>query len=194
MPDLDPDRIARAALTLLDTQGQAGFTMRAVAKALGVTPMALYHHVKDKAALAALVVEAASGERPLPVASGDWREDLWRIALWARESTLAHPEVGRVRSLYRVWTPSILRMNEHWLTLWRQSGLSPDAAGRAATMSSMAIVGLMDQVLALRDTALPDERMLTWLPNAQAASHDSGEAFETVVRALIDGLHDRLSS
>jgi AcrR family transcriptional regulator len=45
------DAILDAALALLDEDGDAGLTMRALAGRLGVTPMSLYHHVTDRAGL-----------------------------------------------------------------------------------------------------------------------------------------------
>ena len=41
-------RIAAAAGKLLDRQGSEGVTMRSVAKAVGITPMALYRHFADR--------------------------------------------------------------------------------------------------------------------------------------------------
>jgi AcrR family transcriptional regulator len=81
---LDTDRIAATALAVVDKRGPAGFTIRAVADALRVTPMALYHHVKDKAELARLVVREAIRKHPLATPAGDWREDLWLMAQWTR--------------------------------------------------------------------------------------------------------------
>ena len=108
MAELTLKRIAEASLAVADEQGASGFTMRAVADHLGVTPMALYHHVTDKAGLVAVLVDEAIAERPLPAPTGIWQDDLWEVARWMRESTLAHPAVGRLRSAYHVWTRSIL--------------------------------------------------------------------------------------
>jgi AcrR family transcriptional regulator len=44
-------RIATAARRLLDKEGVEGVTMRRVAKAVGITPMALYRHYPDRAGL-----------------------------------------------------------------------------------------------------------------------------------------------
>jgi AcrR family transcriptional regulator len=190
-PELDADRIAAAALRIVDADGVRGFTMRAVAEALGVTPMALYHHVADKAALAALVIDAAAREIAFPSPTGDWREDVLAMARWSRQTTLSHPGVGRLRSAYGVWTPSVLRMTEHWVALWRQSGLPLDAAVRAANVSSAAIVGLVASESAWREMAFPDQTLLDQLPNARlafAARHDPAAAFDLAVTALIDGL------
>jgi AcrR family transcriptional regulator len=193
--ELDAARIAAAALAVADARGPSGFTMRAVAQALGVTPMALYHHVEDKAALATLLVDAAIGQHPLPPPTGVWREDLWTIARWTRDSRAAHPAVAHIRRAYRVWTGASLEMTERWLGHWRESGLAPDQALIAATTSSLAIVGIVEEESVFRDLARPTDDALAELPNARqifGASHDRDAEFELLVRALIDGLHARL--
>ncbi len=44
-------KIATAARRLLDREGAEALTMRRIAKAVGITPMALYRHYKDRASL-----------------------------------------------------------------------------------------------------------------------------------------------
>lgn len=195
MADLDPDRIAAAALAVADAKGAAGFTMRAVAQALCVTPMALYHHVEDKAALAALLVDAAIRQHPLPPATGVWQDDLWTIARWMRDSRAAHPAVADIRRAYGVWTGASLEMTERWLGHWRQSGLAADKALMAATSSSLAIIGIVEEESAFRELARPASDAVAQLPGARQmfeARHDRDAAFELLVRALIDGLYARL--
>jgi AcrR family transcriptional regulator len=46
-----------ATLRLVDQHGPQGFTLRAAARAAGVTPSATYHHFEDKDALLAAVAE-----------------------------------------------------------------------------------------------------------------------------------------
>jgi AcrR family transcriptional regulator len=193
--ELDTARIAAAALAVADAEGASGFTMRAVARALGVTPMALYHHVEDKAALATLLVDGAINQHPLPPPTGVWRDDLWTIARWMRDSRAAHPAVAHIRRAYGVWTSASLEMTERWLGHWRESGLAPDKALVAATTSSLAIVGIVEEESAFRDLARPAEDALSRLPSARQmfeARHDRDAEFELLVRALIDGLHARL--
>jgi AcrR family transcriptional regulator len=171
--------------------------MRAVAERLGVTPMALYHHVDDKAGLVALVVDEVIGERPLPPPTGDWRDDVFELARWMRETTLAHPAVGRLRNTYQVWTPSIFPMTERWLSLWQQSGLQLDRAMLAASVTSTAIIGFVEQELVLAETTPPDNAMLSPFPNARFAfgtTRNGAHEFELVVRSLVDGLLSSLGS
>jgi AcrR family transcriptional regulator len=44
-------KIATAARRLLDREGADALTMRRIAKAVGITPMAVYRHYKDRASL-----------------------------------------------------------------------------------------------------------------------------------------------
>jgi AcrR family transcriptional regulator len=45
------DRILEAARELFDAEGEAGLSMRRIAGAVGITPMAIYRHYADKEAL-----------------------------------------------------------------------------------------------------------------------------------------------
>ena len=197
MADLDVDRIVEAALDLVDREGAAGVTMRAVADALGVTPMAIYRHVADKSALVKLLVDAAIAERPLPAPTGDWREDLWLMASWMRTMTLSHPGVSELRRAHQVWTANILPITERWMSVWQQSGLPLQAALRAAVTTSMAIIGMVEEELLFRRMTPPEDAALTWVPNARMAfdlTPDRDADFELVIRSVLDGVHARLAA
>ncbi|MGC1907969.1 MAG: TetR/AcrR family transcriptional regulator [Candidatus Acidiferrum sp.] len=45
------DRIANAALSILESEGPEAVSMRRVAQAVGITPMAIYHHFPSREAL-----------------------------------------------------------------------------------------------------------------------------------------------
>lgn len=49
--DATRDRIFLAARTLFDQDGETGLSMRRIAEAVGITPMAIYRHYADKDAL-----------------------------------------------------------------------------------------------------------------------------------------------
>ena len=197
MTALDPERIASAALRIARGEGIKGFTMRAVAEELGVTPMALYHHVQGKAELAALVIDAAIRTQPLPSPTGDWQDDLWEMARWIRESMLRDPVIGHLRLEYRVLTPTMLRVTERWFGLWLQSGLALEQAMLAARTSITSIAGVAAEELSLSRTKRPGRAELAQLPNVRLlarAPRDRDAQFELVARSLIEGLQARLSS
>jgi len=198
MAELDVERIAAAALAVADERGAAGFTMRAVADALGVSPMALYHHVEDKAALAALVVDAALNEHELPAPSSQsWQDGLYDMAVWTRDLWRAHPAVTRIRNEHHVyWTPSMYAVAERWVSLWQQSGLDFEDALTAAVTSSMAISGAVETETALAESGVPAASDLKWTPSARALytrERDPAADFELLVRSVVDGLFARLS-
>jgi len=51
IPDTTTGRIAQAALRILETEGPDAVSMRRVAGAVGITPMAIYHHFASREAL-----------------------------------------------------------------------------------------------------------------------------------------------
>jgi AcrR family transcriptional regulator len=54
-------RIRRAALRLLEKEGAEAVTMRRLARSIGITPMAIYHHFATREALLRDVVDAEFG-------------------------------------------------------------------------------------------------------------------------------------
>ncbi|CAM5726257.1 TetR family transcriptional regulator OS=Streptomyces antimycoticus OX=68175 GN=SSPO_034680 PE=4 SV=1 [Streptomyces antimycoticus] len=96
---LTPDQLASAALAVLDREGLAGLSMRAVAKELGMSAMALYRYVDDREELEGLVVErvlsAVDTTPPEPGAS--WDDRLRIMVGRLRDTITAHPAVCGAR-------------------------------------------------------------------------------------------------
>lgn len=195
MKRLDVDQIVAAAWRVVDRGGMPAFTIRTVAEELGLSPMALYHHVANKAALATLMVEAANSERPLAAPTGDWKEDLWLQARWLRDTRLAHPAISMLHRGYRVWTPGLLRATERWVNLWQQSGLELDKALLAARASSQAIVGMVDEEAGYEAEDPPKEELMGAVPSVRTMfekDHCRASLFELTARSVVDGLYLRL--
>jgi AcrR family transcriptional regulator len=74
--------IARAAIEIADAEGFEAVSMRRVAQQLGAGTMTLYHYVRNKDELVALMSDAIMGEVLVPEGelSSDWREALTQIA------------------------------------------------------------------------------------------------------------------
>ena len=56
-PDATRDRIAEAALAILEAEGAEKVSMRRVAGAAGITAMAIYHHFRNREALLTAVTD-----------------------------------------------------------------------------------------------------------------------------------------
>ena len=54
---LNRDKILEAARNLIEVEGAHSFSIRSLSKALGVSPMALYRHTKDRSALLGSVLD-----------------------------------------------------------------------------------------------------------------------------------------
>lgn len=197
MSQLDAGIISRAALVLIGEQGVEGFSIRGVARSLGVTPMALYHHVRDKAALAELVVASVLADHPVPAETGQWRDDLWSVAQCGRVITLVNPAVATILRVYDIWTPGSHAMADRWMRHWLDSGLDAERAVLAASTSSAAINGLVAEEKRERECDPPLNRPgLPELPGAEqllGSTIDADLRFELGFNAIVDGLLIRLS-
>jgi TetR/AcrR family transcriptional regulator, tetracycline repressor protein len=91
---LDRDQVLKAARGLLDSGGVEALSMRAVARALGVAPNALYSYLADKDELLDAVLDDILGEVKAPTPSQIAREPLEAvrsIMLASYEVLIAHP-------------------------------------------------------------------------------------------------------
>jgi AcrR family transcriptional regulator len=196
--ELDPAQIARAALAICDSKGPQGLTMRAVAESLKVTPMSLYHHVADKAALVSLIADAALAEEPLPAPTGEgWQQDALEFARWMRRSILLHPITAFLRRELAGWTPTTAGVAERWLSIWQQSGLPFGASVLAAQMTANAIVGSLDQEVIAAAAKPPPSSLLDMYPSVRASESlrltaDADANFDLLAEAIISGMHERL--
>jgi len=88
------DAILDAALALLDEDGDAGLTMRALAARLGVTPMSLYHHVTDRAGLLRALSDRLYGDvLPGLDAPGNPVDGIRMLLTRYHDAVVAHPQL-----------------------------------------------------------------------------------------------------
>lgn len=139
---LDRERIAVAALALLDSGGEEAVTMRAIAERLGVRAPSLYNHVRSKDALLELVADRvvsgvdASGFDTLP-----WPDALRRWAWSYYDALAAHPNlVPYVAANFGRIDASLQRAEQVYRGLL-DAGWSPSRATRIAAAVRYAVLG-----------------------------------------------------
>ncbi|MEV0080307.1 TetR/AcrR family transcriptional regulator C-terminal domain-containing protein [Nocardia neocaledoniensis] len=96
-----PARISRADIVsaahdVIDTDGVEKLTMRRLATELGCTPMALYHHVRDKDALLRLLLDDYADQVEWPDLPDDPRQRILVAATAMHEVLAARPWVVEV--------------------------------------------------------------------------------------------------
>ncbi|MFD5149035.1 TetR/AcrR family transcriptional regulator [Streptomyces sp. NPDC058401] len=123
-----PDQLAAAALAVIDRDGLAGLSMRAVATELGTSPMALYRYVPGREELEALVVELLlSAVDTTPPPPGPWPGRITVLARRLRDTMGAHPEVLPLSLTHRHRSPSGLRWSETVLGVLTEAGIEAEA-------------------------------------------------------------------
>jgi AcrR family transcriptional regulator len=92
-PALTRERIVATALSIADAEGFEAVSMRRIAAELGVGTMTLYHYVKTKDELVALVGDTIVGELIIPAdeVPAGWREGFAEIARRTRGVFARHP-------------------------------------------------------------------------------------------------------
>ena len=129
------------ALALADKHGLDGLTMGAVAGRLGVTPMALYRHVANKADLLDGVVELLLTEFPPPPPRLPWSERLSTLAGNIRASARRHPSVFPLLLQRPATTAEARRTREGVYEALGDAGVPADRVAQVERLVSTAILG-----------------------------------------------------
>jgi TetR/AcrR family transcriptional regulator, tetracycline repressor protein len=210
-----PERIADAALRLIDVQGLDGLTVRALAQELGVGTMTLYWYVQNKDEVLDLVADRMLADIPLPPADMAWQAAVRQVAVAVRAALLRHGGAVPVMLGRGSFGPNGLRIVDNAIRVFRAAGFEEaDAAdsyfavanfvnGFAAQQTAGSFLasrpgfdgkGYFRMVQAYIE-ALPVDRY----PNLQAAaprifSASLDERFAFGLDCLIGGLEARLTA
>ncbi|MBK5224735.1 MAG: TetR/AcrR family transcriptional regulator C-terminal domain-containing protein [Acidimicrobiia bacterium] len=136
--------IVESALAMVSDEGIAAVTMRRLADKIGVTPMALYHHVPNKGVLLDLVVEQVGADLRLAHDGRHWIEQIRSYALQWRDVLHSYPGVAGY--LLRQEAPPAMawRIIDDAVSLMVEAGFDERQATRA-------YAGLVSFVLARCD-------------------------------------------
>jgi TetR/AcrR family tetracycline transcriptional repressor len=94
--DLTRDKVVDAALALIDKTGADAVTMRGLADAVGVTPMALYNHFSSKRDLLSAIAKGVIGAAEFDGGQPDWRDQVRHCFGVLRNLCLRHPGLPRI--------------------------------------------------------------------------------------------------
>lgn len=154
---LSQDKIVQSALSLIDTSGEKAFSMRKLAAALGVDPMAIYHHLANRNAVLHAVIQAMMDSFEIPPPGGTWQQDIRALCHAMRQVGLRHPGAFRIYETNEDWLPGEHRVHEAFHATLRNAGF-----GRKVTVQGVRLL------LAFTETFVVDE-ISGWLdPEDQA--------------------------
>lgn len=109
MHTLSREKIIEAALDLIDKNGTNAVTMRAMAHALDVTPMALYNHFDDKNELLRGIAEYVIGRVDFDGGHANWQDQLRHCFRTLRGICLAHPGLPALLEIEAAAPASVYR-------------------------------------------------------------------------------------
>ena len=115
--------------------------MQAVAEHLGVTPMALYRHVRNKQDLLDGVVESLLDEIPLPSDDQLWNEQLSTMGQAIRTTARRHPTVFPLLLQLPATTPGARRVRERVYGALRNGGVPDADVERVERLISTIVLG-----------------------------------------------------
>lgn len=194
---LDRELIARAALKLVTSGGYTALTMSAVAKALGVSPSALYNHVESKQELMQWIQEIVmDGVDSSAFATHPLEQALLRWAASYRDIFADHaPLIPLIAVLPVSGSPRTLQMYEEVASGftragWKQSKIIPSIVA----IESFIFGSALDATAPL-DIFDPGANAGS-IPHFEGAlaaqratgNHSAEDAFITGLRAMITGL------
>lgn len=129
---LSPRGVVKRALAMLDEAGEVGFSMRKLASALNVDPMAIYYHFPNKSELLHAVMQEMMARCEIPELNGVWQKDIEDLCNSLRRLAKAHPGGFQVYETYNRWLPAEHRLHEAFHAILRKAGFSKVSTVRGA--------------------------------------------------------------
>jgi AcrR family transcriptional regulator len=181
---LTKDRIIATAVDLADRDGIESLSMRKLGQQLGVDPMSLYNHVRDKDDLLDGIADAVVGEIDAPSAGSDWRTSMRDVLLAARTAMLRHPWAAEVLETRETPGPATMRHMEVVLGILRRGGFSIDLAHHGLHVLGSRVFGFSQDLFDDKSEPIPDAEAL------QAISRDMAVAYPNIAELALAVRHE----
>ncbi|MFE2582602.1 TetR/AcrR family transcriptional regulator [Streptomyces sp. NPDC059378] len=219
---LTADRIVRAAIELLDSEGLDGLNMRSLAKRLGSAATAVYWHIKTKDDLVRLAGDAIWHEVELPdLATTDWRTAATAHAGSMHAMLTRHPWLVQAFGSHLLYGPGQARNNDLSLAIYEKAGFASDDADWAAASVFTFVLGsalgpaaqvslnrrlsvngadaeqlMADAMASAGETARQFPRLRERLGTAAAMEYSAApdSTFEFGLQSVLDGFEARLAA
>jgi AcrR family transcriptional regulator len=205
-------RVLQAAIDVADAGGLGSLTIRSLAAALGVKPMAVYHHVANKDEILDGIVDLVFAAIELPDAEGEWRAELRRAAASARRVLQAHPWAVMLLESRTMPGPATLQHHDAVLGTFRRAGFSLEDTAHAYAVLDAFVYGFAIQEASLPFDGPDDvpgvaapmvERMATGdyphlvefaTRHVMRPGYDYGDEFDFGLDLVLDGLERLLGA
>jgi TetR/AcrR family transcriptional regulator, tetracycline repressor protein len=179
------DQVVQAATKVVQDGGYQEMTIRGLASELGVAPMSLYRHVRDKDDLLDEVVDRLLAQAWQPgVQSDNWQAWLTDAADKLRHFLVSQPAARHVYLRHPVVSPAAIARMEAMLDVLRGAGLDEQAARQAYATVHTYTIGFATLEAARDGWTAADADSV----GAQLAAYTTPTQFAVGLRYLIDGI------
>ena len=203
---LSRDRVLHAAIGIADAGGLETLTMRTLGQELGVGPMALYRHARNKEDIVDGIVDLVFGEIDVPDPGVDWRTAMRERAISVREVLSRHRWAVALMESRTNPGPANLRHHDAVIGNLRAAGFDMAMAAHAYSLLDSYIYGFAQTQIALpfestADIAEMAQTMLEPFPvntypnlaafiteHAMKPGYDFASEFEYGLDLILDGL------
>lgn len=204
-PRLTRERVVATAIELADAARHDVPTMRALAAALEVQPMSIYHHIAGKEELVDAMVDSVFAEIALP-GKGGWQDELRRRYRSARAVLRSHPWALPLMESRANPGADTLRQHDAVLGVLLDAGFSMPRTALAYAMLDAYLYGFVLQEVALpfdqpEDVPGMAQEMLAAFPvdtyphlaafmagHVMQPGYDYGAEFDNGLDLLLDAL------
>jgi AcrR family transcriptional regulator len=188
--ELTRDAVVQVALAMADADGLDTLTIRRLANHFGVTPMALYWHVKNKDELLDAMGDAVFASVALPPADDrSWSEQYRELLTALLTALRAHPGAVELAGRRVLYCEAGRDLTERALGLLRRAGLSVQASADTARSSLQNMMMLVIGEPGAERGASAEERPHMLAAKAQALSSLPADRYPFLVEcadALVD--------
>ena len=182
------DDIIRAAVEVVSAGGYEQMTIRGLAAQLGVAPMSLYRHIRDKDDLLDEVVDRLLARAWRPSAAiDDWQAWLIEAAAKLRHVLVSQPAALHVYLSHPVVSPAAIERMNTMLDVLRRTGADEETARRAYGALHTYTIGFA-ALEASRAGWSPDSGQDSNRLACQLAAYTTTEQFIDGLRYLLEGI------
>lgn len=154
---LTKDRVLGAAVKLADETGIDSLSMRKLAEALDVVPMALYKHFANKDQLLDGMIDMVITEIDPPLAGAGWKAAIRARILSARKALKRHPWASRVLETRSSASPVVLDYTNSMIGIFLEGGFSVDLTHHVMHAMGSRLMGFSQELF--DDSASMDPEM-----------------------------------
>ena len=183
------DDIIEAAVTIVGAGGYEEMTIRSLAAQLGVAPMSLYRHIRDKDDLLDEVVDRLLAQAWRPTApEDDWQEWVIEAAANLRSFLVSQPAALHVYLRHPVVSPAAVERMDTMMDVLRRAGAGEQTARRAYGALHTYTIGFAALEASRARQAPGGEHAGDGTLARQLAAYTTAEQFMTGLRYLLEGI------